>query len=36
MAFNKDKYNYVDHTAKGSDVREIIALSTYCGSVVIG
>ena len=36
MAFNKDKYNYVDHTPKGSDVREIIALSTYCGSVVKG
>ena len=36
MAFNKDKYNYVDHTPKGSDVREIIALSTYCGKVVKG
>lgn len=36
MAFSKDKYNYVDHTPKGSDVREIIALSTYCGSVVKG
>ena len=36
MSFNKDKYKYVDHTPKGSDVREIIALSTYCGSVVKG
>ena len=36
MAFNTDKYNYVDHTPQGSDVREIIALSTYCGSVVKG
>ena len=36
MAFNKDKYYYVDHTPKDSDVREIIALSTYCGSIVKG
>lgn len=36
MAFNKDKYSYVDHTPKGSGIREIIALSTYCGSVVKG
>ena len=36
MAFNKDKYRYVDHTPKGSNVREIIALASYCGSVVKG
>ena len=36
MAFNKDNYRYVDHTPKGSDVREIIALSSYCGKVVKG
>ena len=36
MAFNKDKYNYVDHTPKGSDIREIIALSAYCGKIVKG
>ena len=36
MAFNKDKYSYVDHTPKGSNVREIIALSNYCGKVVKG
>lgn len=36
MAFNKDKYKYVDHTPKSTDVREIIALSSYCGSVVKG
>jgi hypothetical protein len=36
MTFNKDKYRYVDHTPKNSDVREIIALASYCGSVVKG
>lgn len=36
MAFNKDKYNYVDHILKDSNVREIIALSTYRGKVVKG
>ena len=36
MAFNKDKYRYVDHTPKNSNVREIIALASYCGSVVKG
>ena len=36
MAFNKDKYKYVDHTPKSTNVREIIALSSYCGSVVKG
>ena len=36
MKFNKDNYRYVDHTPKGSDVREIIALGSYLGSVVKG
>ena len=36
MAFNKDNYSYVDHTPKNSNIREIIALSTYCGKVVKG
>ena len=36
MAFNKDKFKYVDHTPKSTDVREIIAIGEYLGSVVKG
>ena len=34
MKFNKDNYRYVDHTPKGSDTREVIAITSYLGSVV--
>ena len=36
MAFNKDKFKYVDHTPKSTEVREIIAIGEYLGSVVKG
>ena len=36
MKFNKDNFRYVDHTPKGSNVREIIALGAYLGSTVKG
>lgn len=36
MKFNKDNYRYVDHTPKGSDTREVIAITSYLGSVVKG
>ena len=36
MKFNKDNYRYIDHTPKGSDTREIIAIASYLGSVVKG
>ena len=36
MIFNKDKFKYVDHTPKSTDVREIIAIGEYLGSIVKG
>jgi hypothetical protein len=36
MKFNKDNYRYIDHTPKGSNTREIIAIASYLGSVVKG
>ena len=36
MKFNKDNFRYVDHTPKGSNVREIIALGAYLGATVKG
>lgn len=36
MTFNKDKFKYVDHTPKSTEIREIIAIGEYLGSVVKG
>ena len=36
MAFNKDKYQYVDHIIKSTNSREIIAIGQYCGQTIKG
>ena len=36
MAFSKDKFRFVDHQPKTSDIREIIALGEYLGKTVKG
>ena len=36
MAFNRDKFQYVDHTIKATDSREIIAIGQYCGQTIKG
>lgn len=36
MAFSKNKFKFVDHQAKTSDTREIIAIREYLGKTIKG
>ena len=36
MSFIKDKFKFIHHTIKGSDVKEVIAIGEYLGKTVKG